>query len=1099
MNNKMLLSATALRTLAAGIAFTMSGVAMAQATPPATPAPAADGTVCNSDNPAYNSNTGICDKPADVIDANDPGQLQRRGADGNTSAAGQEVVITGSRIRIPNLKSIEPTTTVDFRQVRERNFTNVADALNELPNIRGSVTPAGAQGSFGQGTNFVNTYGLGSNRTLTLINGRRFVTSNPATNFGNAAAGTQTDLNIVPDILLDRIDLVSIGGAPVYGSDAIAGVVNVILRSKYRGIEVSGVSGITEEGDNFRYNVSGLVGGDLFDGRLNLTAAVSYDNVTGLVYNSRDYLRQNIGGVTNPSSATAGGASRLPGVGIAQDGRVNPNIGFNNTSTDTFPGGVLARNVGIPYLTSGGLITSSNIACTRANRATNPASCFGVASPAALFFDSSGNLQPFNQGVLFGSSTSASLVGGDSSGVFQFNNFAQITSDLERKIGYGFVTFNVTDNIELFAEGTLFESKANELVQQPTFNSSLFSGASGELFFNTNSPFLTTDARNTLTSRGVTTFGVSRASTDIADLTGSNRTRIHRGVIGTRGDFSLFGRDMNFEAYFNYGKTKTNEYNQDINAQNFVNAVNVTTNAQGQIVCSTAATRTGGNGFAAGGLTPIADPNCVPFNPLGFGRASDASRDYIIEDFVTKTMQRQWVGNINFGGSFFDLPGGALGFNVGYEHRDEKAVFDPSAFQRAGRGRSVAIVGIDGQYNLDEVFGEIFAPIIGPDNNIPAIYGLQAFGRIRKVDNTVNGSFTSWAAGGSYAPIKDIEIRGNYTRSFRAPAITELFLPIVNAFSTVPDLCQPSAINGGAAPATRAANCAAFLTRYTGPTPDPASTATVSIQTGGNPALGNETANAWTVGVILRPSFIPRFSATLDYINIDLLSPISSLSVAQVASGCFDNPSFNTADPFNGNSFCSLIRRNANGTVVNDGTPAVRVGFVNGQRILYRGWQGTANYSVPLSGLNIPGSFSIGSDFLLTKYRLNDITGVAPSRSDGVIGDPAFAGQVRLRYANKFWGVNTTVNYVGEQLFSRLNREVGVPGSGPDARELDKLKAYALVSGGLFFDPTDKFRFTLAVTNVLNKKGQEYFGIIHPSSYVDLLGRRFSVSARVRY
>nr|WP_314444705.1 TonB-dependent receptor [uncultured Sphingomonas sp.] len=1114
MNNKMLLSATALRTLAAGFVFTMSGAALAQATPPATPEPAADGTVCNSDNPAYNPNTGICDQPADVIDPNDPGQIQRRGADGNVDQ-GQTVTVTGSRIRIPNLESIEPTTTVDFRQVRERNFTNVADALNELPNIRGSVTPAGAQGSFGQGTNFVNTYGLGSNRTLTLINGRRFVTSNPATNFGNAAAGTQTDLNIVPDILLDRIDIVSIGGAPVYGSDAIAGVVNVILRSKYRGIEVSGVSGITEEGDNFRYNVSGLFGGDLFDGRLNITAAVSHDNVEGVLYNARDYLRENIGGATNITTAEA--IARRNGNTSLNDGRINTGIGFNDTTTDGFPGGVLVRDVRIPFLTYGGLITQTNLSgvngtanfCTI--NAADPSSCFnagtgsGVRTTNALQFDQAGNLVPFDQGILFRGTSNS---GGDG---FSFNDFAQITSDLKRTIGSGFITFNVTDSIELFAEGTHFRSKANELVQQPTFNSSLFGGSSGALVFNVNSPFLTTQARDALIARGVTNFQVSRASADIADLTGYNETRINRGVIGTRGDFSLFGRDMNFEAYFNYGKAKTKEFNQDINAQNFVNAVNVTTNAQGQIVCTTAPTQSLASnaagtvllngGFASGGLTPIADPNCRPFNPLGFGRGDAAARDYIIEDFFTRTMQRQWVGNINFGGSFFDLPGGPLSFNVGYEHRDEKAVFDPSSFQREGRGRAVPIVGINGQYNLDEVFGEIFAPIVSPDNNIPAIYGLQAFGRIRRVDNTVNGAFTSWAAGGSYAPIKDVEFRGNYTRSFRSPAITELFLPIVNTFTTVPDLCQPASIGAGAVPAIRRANCEAFLARFPNATPDPASTATVPGQGGGNPNLANETANAWTVGVILRPSFIPRLSMTFDYINIDLLQPITSLTNTAVASGCFDNADFNRDDPLNGNAFCSLIRRDPNtGRVLNNpGTPAIRLGFVNGQEILYRGWQGTMNYSVPLSGINVPGTFSIGSDFLLTKYRNNNITGVAPARSDGVIGDPTFAGQLRLRYANKFWGANTTINYTGEQLFSRLNRQPGVPSSGPDAREIDKLDDYAIVSGGLFFDPTDKMRFTLAVTNLFNRVGQDYLGIIHPSSYVDLLGRRFSASARVRF
>ena len=1084
MGKVTLLGASALHSALFVGALIVSQPAMAQATTTPPPPVATEGQQENEEALA-------AEDAQNPTATSDPVARETDGSDTQNT-----VTVTGSRIRIPNLESIEPTTTVDYRQVRERNFTNVADALNELPNIRGSVTPAGAQGSFGQGTNFVNTYGLGSNRTLTLINGRRFVTSNPATNFGNAAAGTQTDLNVVPDILLDRIDIVSVGGAPVYGSDAIAGVVNVILRSKFKGLEVTGVSGITEEGDNFRYNVSALAGRDFFDGRLNLTASISRDKVTGLVNNSRGFLRDNLGGVTNPTEAQAL-ASRFPGF-TNNDGRLNTGIGFNNTTTDGNPGVVVARDVGIPFLTSGGLLTATNIACNNANRLTNPASCFGLASPAALAFAPDGSLIPFNQGTLFGANTSASGVGGDGTGVFQFNDFGQITSDLRRTIVDGFLTFEVAPKIDFFVEAKHYRSRADELVQQPTFNSSLFGGTSGPLTFRTTSPFLTDAARATLTSRGVTQFTISRASTDLADVTGYNETRINRGVAGFRGDFTLFGRGMNFEATANYGRAKSKDYGQDLNAQNFVNAVNVTT-VNGQLVCTTAPT-VGTTGFAAGGLTPIADPNCVPFNPLGFGRASQAARDYVVEDTVTNSVQRQFVANVNVGGTIFDLPGGGAAFNVGYEHRDEKAVFTPSDFQQAGRGRSVAIVPLKGRYNLDEVFGEILLPIISPENDIPFVSGLQVFGRGRYVHSTVNGGFFSYAAGGSYAPIRDVEFRGNYTRSFRGPAITELFLPQVNAFSTVPDICSLGTRNGGAAPLIRAANCAAFLAAFPNATPDPAATATVPIRSGGNPNLENERANSYTVGVILRPRFIPRLSLTADFVSITLEQPIASLTVAQVASGCFDNPDFNTADPANGNAFCSRIRRDANGRVIVDpANPAVQVGFVNGVEIAYRGVQGTANYSVPLNGIGLPGSFSIGADALFTKYRQNNITGVAPARSDGIIGDPAFAGQLRMRYANKYWGVNTTVNYTGEQLFSRLNREVGVPGSGPDAREIDKLDDYAIVSGGVFFDPTDKFRLTLSVTNLFNRQGQKYFGELLPASYVDLLGRRYAASARVRF
>ena len=707
---------------------------------------------------------------------------------------------------------------------------------------------------------------------------------------------------------------------------------------------------------------------------------MSHDNVDGVVFNDRRFLRENIGGVINPTSAQVA-ASRLPGSSPVNDGRLNPNIGFNNSTTDTFPGVVLARNVGIPFLTQGGLITATNLPCTIANQNINPASCFGVASPAALFFDERGNLRPFNQGVLSGANTSAALVGGDGSRVFQFNDFSQITSDLRRTSAWGFATLDITDNIEAFAEVTHFRSRADELVQQPTFNSSLFSGASGPLQFDTTSPFLTDQARAALQARGVTTFQVSRASTDIADLTGFNKTRINRMVGGLRGDFSLLGRDMNFETYISDGRTRARDFSQDINAQNFVNAVNVTRDASGNTVCTTARTRTGGTGFAAGGPTPIADPNCVPFNPLGFGRATGAARDYIIEDFVTESVQGQTIANANVGGSLFDLWGGPISFNVGAEYREERADFTPSQFQQQGRGRAVAIAALAGEYTLKEAFGEILLPIVSPENEIPLINGLRLFGRGRYVDSSINGGFTSSAFGGIYSPIRDIEFRGNKTKSFRHPAITELFLPVVNAFSTVPDLCSIANRNLGPAPATRAANCAAFLARFPDATPDPANNATVPIQTGGNPELENEQANSWTAGVIVRPRFIPRLSMTADYVSITLNQPISSLTVAQVASACFDNPSFNAADPANANSFCSRIRRQPNGRVVNDpATPAVRVGFVNGEQIKYRGIQGTVNYDLPVRiGNVLNGRFSLGADGLYTLHRLVNITGVAPT------------------------------------------------------------------------------------------------------------------------
>lgn len=1028
-----------------------------------------------------------------AADPSAPGCDETLAADDTRGTSDGTIIVSGTRIRTPNLTSPEPITTLNNEVLRERNFTNVADALNELPGVRGSVTPQGGQG-FGQGVNFINNYGLGSNRTLTLVNGRRFVSSNVATIFANAGSGTQVDVNVIPSILVDRIDSISVGGAPLYGSDAISGTLNFILRSRFEGLEVAATSGISEEGDNANYNLSGIAGKSFFDDRLNITVAASHDDVKGVVYNDREFLRRRIGGATNPSSAQAAalrpGGMSTPG----NDGRLNPNIGFNNGTTDNTPGVVQIRGVNIPFLTPGGLISATNLATSDPR---NPAVPFGVATTRGLQFDNNGNLIPFNQGVVF-PGTSGS--GGEG---FNFADYTQITSDLKRTTFNGFMTFEVTPSIELFAEGIYFESRADELTQQPTFNSSLFGGLSGALTYSVDNPFLTDQARAALVSRGVTIFQVSRASDDFADLTGFNKTRLYYGTGGIRGDFDFIGKSFNFEAFASHGKARSSDFGQDLNAQNFINATNVARDGSGQIVCTTAQTRAGG--FAAPGGTPIADAACAPLNLFGQGRASQAALDYIIEEFVTVSEQEQTVFSANVGGALWDFWGaGPIGINVGYEHRKEKASFIPSDFQQQGRGRSVAITALSGEYNLDEVFGELSLPLISPDNGIPFIYNAQLFGRGRYSHNSINGGQFSYTAGGTLAPIEDISFRGNYTRSFRSPGITELFLPQVNTFAFVPDLCQDAAIGLGAVPEIRRRNCTAFRAAFPGTdfaSPDPASTASVPARSGGNPNLENEEAESYTFGVVIQPRFIPRLAISADYVNITLTGPISNLTIAQIASGCFDNEVFDSTNVLNANSFCSRINRDpATGRVVGDPqNPAVTSGFVNGQEIKFSGIQGTLGYSVPLTDLGLDGTLSFGGDMLYVRRRLVNITGVAPSRSDGIIGDPEFSGQLRVRYIERDFGVNMNFNYTGEQLFSRLNREQGQPSQGLDAREIDKLDDYVTVSGSIFFDPTDDVRFTMAVNNLFNRQGQMYQGELLPASYNDLIGRRFSVSARVRF
>ena len=172
----------------------------------------------------------------------------------------ETIVVTGSRIRRAGFDTLEPATVVTREAIEAQGLTNVADALNRTPGFAGSSTPDGGQSGFNVGTNFVNLFNLGTNRTLTLVNGRRFVSSNPATQFAGVAAGLQVDLNTIPVNMIERIENIAIGGAPTYGSDAIAGVINVILRKDFEGAAFNVGYGLTERGDNQRFNFSSLVG-----------------------------------------------------------------------------------------------------------------------------------------------------------------------------------------------------------------------------------------------------------------------------------------------------------------------------------------------------------------------------------------------------------------------------------------------------------------------------------------------------------------------------------------------------------------------------------------------------------------------------------------------------------------------------------------------------------------------------------------------------------------------------------------------------------------------------------------------------------------------
>lgn len=893
--------------------------------------------------------------------------------------------------------------------------------------------------------------------------------SNPPTVFNNAGAGTQVDLNVVPTVLIDKVDIVAVGGAPVYGSDAIGGTTNVVLKTRFDDIVFSATSAITERGDNFRYNLSGVAGFNFLDDTLNVTVAISHDEVDGLLQNDRAIYRQNIQTLSNNAANAANPASNAL--------RVNPNFGADNGGGVDDPDGnppfVQFFDTSIPFLSRGGVI-------------------FGGPLSLQREFDPEGNLVPYDIGVLTNGIRS---IGGDG---FQFSDFGQITSDVRRTTGNLFATWEFTPGIEAYVEGWYFKSRADELVQQPTFNTVLFGGSSGSPVFTIDNPFLTAQARGVLNDAGVSAFRLSRVNLDLADLTGYGENEVKRGVIGLRGEFEALGRDWNFDVSYNRGENVINTFRQDINRQNFINAISVDVNGN----CTTDPALA--TGFAPGG-TPVADPNCVGLNILGEGRASQAALDYIINDAVVKATLDQEVINANLGSTLFDLWGaGPIGFNIGYEYRREEGAFIPDEFTEQGLGRAVAIESVSGDYALNEVFGEVLIPLVSPENGIPFIDNAEIFGRARYVDNTVNGGFTAWAAGARISPIPDITFRGNFTRSFRAPAISELFSPQAGAFGFVGQPCENP--DAGPNPDVRASNCAAFLGAFPNANQDPSADASIPILVGGNPNLLNEEANAWTLGAVFQPRFLKNFVLAVDYVNVEINNPIIFLGTNDIIAGCFDNPDFDTTDPANGNQFCSLIRRQPAGTqgtlpdgstgdiggwVINDpANPGVATGFANGVQFNYEALQGVFSWNMN-NFLGGSGTLALNGSALYTLKRDFNNLGVVTNRTDGTFGDPTFTAQMNLRYFTDDWGALLSSNFVGRQLATRNDRSVEI-------REINRRDPYALFNASVFFDVEEDYRFTFSVTNLLDRIAQnKYFGAAN--GIADPLGRRFAVTVRTRF
>lgn len=987
----------------------------------------------------------------DTGTANTGGQVGASQSTNAPQSATNEIVVTGSRIvRAP--VTAQPATVLGSDQIEKEGYTNLGNALQELPafSIPGN-SPIGSQGSFSAGQTFVNLYNLGSQRTLSLVNGHRFVTTASSSIFG-PVAGSPVDFSEIPTDLVDRTEVVSVGGAPIYGSDAIAGTVNVILKRDYDGAKITAQTGVSQAGDGQDYNVSALFGRNFSDGRGNITLNVNYDRQFGLRSSDRYVLSGD-----GPFFGTA--LRGQPFTHQLFTGGEHYNV-FTNTGMAMFADS-LPIYAGRPYAS----ITNSG--------------------GQALYFNAGGQLVPFQNGQLTGSGLYQA--GGDGFAIRDYGNFLV---DSKRIQGTLLGHYDITDHIRFSGEAWLGRNIATNLSAQPYYNTALFANAgetNGNLILSTSNPFLSAADRATIINNLVangsdpSSFYLARANTDLETGSFRSQTDLYRFVGTLEGDFALGTHKFSWEVSANYGQTDSQTTQRELVTQNYYNALNATTDANGNIVCAPGYTNA---------AIPTLSSTCAPLDIFGIGQESKAALNYVtaIAQTEQKNTQFDLVADIN--GSVLRLPAGDVKVSLGYEHRRESTNFNPGPFYagqlnpdgtRTQFGNSIPIAAVSGAYHTDEGFGELDIPVISPKNDVPLVHSLNVQGAARYVRNSMTGGFWTYTGGGTYAPISAITFRGNYTRSFRAPAITEAFAPTGSVFDTAQDPCDNRYISGGPNPSRRAANCAAA--GITEPFTSNVVDYTAEGTFGGNPHLKNEVANSWTAGAVVTPPFIRGFTLQGDYIAIDVKNEIASLGLTDLMDACYDAVNYPT------NPFCGTFARNAAGQVTSFAEGNYNIGIEH-----FRALQIAFDYNFPLTRFGLPlsaGSVGISVNYLHTFSHYSKVGEGDIQYSVGTTQEPKDNVTANLNYNNGGFNFLWQTMYYGP---TRI--DVNDPAT---TYQYPNVHAFLMFNSSIGYDVGKRYSIRLIVNNVFNK-GVPFPYSVSQTRYFDaLLGRYYKVNVGVKF
>ncbi len=980
---------------------------------------------------------------------------------------GEAIIVTGSRIRRPNLDSVVPITTVSGAEFFETGQVSIGDILNELPALRSTFSQQNSTRFLGtRGLNLLDLRGLGTQRTLVLVNGRRHIAADVLNN------AVSPDTNTFPTDLIERVDVVTGGNSSIYGSDAVAGVVNFVLKDDFDGVQVRGQSGISRFGDAANQYVSLLAGTNFGEDRGNLSVNLEYAHTDRFFGSRRPNLRQNNGFVVVDSdpAGSLNGSDGVPDRTFFRDIR----------SSTISLGGQVAVFPGATGV-NGGLDGIGN-------RFTN-----------AFLFQRDGSLIP-QTGTRVGLAPNGNFIGGNGTSSRE-GQLLTLTPTLDRYSFNVLGHYEFTPAFDLFFEAKYVRTEAFGSVSGPLFfqGTTLGDPASpNRERIRLDNPFLSASARATLTplllasnvnantggaltpaalatqraaiNNGSFRFGLRRNFTDLGIRDEEIRRETYRFVTGVKGDFN---DDWNYEISLNYGEHReTNNILGNINVQRFLLAIDSTRNAAGNIVCRSQ--------IDPAAAVPLVDGRpdilaadiaaCVPLNPFGEGATSDAARNYLTAQSRATGKLTQFVASGFVAGdssALFELPGGPVSFSIGGEYRRETNEYDLDDLTQAGFNFYNSIPSfVAPAFEVKELFGEVSIPLL---KDVPGFKNLTltASGRVADYKGAT-GTVFAYSGGVDWQPIQDLRLRGAYSRSVRAPNLNELFSAQGQNFAPAPnDPC--SARNLATGSATRVANCNAagrpanFDFVYT---------SSLEIVSGGNPALTEETSDSFTIGGVITPSFIPGLSISADYYDITVDNVITSVSAQQILNLCYDAADLN-------NVFCAQFQRAGA-----SGGPRGEIPFqvletsllqstLNFAKFKFRGIDAELGYR---------RKFSFGDLGLRVVYtralQRDQFTNPAePGRTDrflGEIGDPKNSANFDANLTVKDVTFGYQLRWIGKQLFSAAFEDVNaLQGRAPENLDFaDRLNTPDVFYHDirLNLQATEKFSFYLGVDNLTDRR-----------------------------